>query len=489
MCASSSQTTSVHALPTVTLDPFPAICASAGPLELTGGSPAGGSYFDFDGFVSGGFFDPAAAGVGSHTIFYSFTDPFGCSSLGQQSIVVDPAATVSAGPDQTICSVSSASVSGSFGGSATSATWSTSGDGTFANASNPGTTYSPGPTDQLSGSVTLTLTTNDPTGSCGAASDALILTLNAAATYYADVDNDGYGAGAPIVSCVQPAGTSTNNTDCNDNNAAVNPGAIDICNGIDDNCNGTIDENPLVATISPSGTVSYCRTAPVLLTANAGTGISYQWYRNNVPQAGATNSTYTTVKGGNFSVGETTGFCSATSPFATIARLAIPQSNIAVYGNLDICSAGSVMMRANKAQNNSHAYQWNKGGLPIVGATARDYTATNTGAYTVTLTNNNGCSTTSSVVTVTSSCKGTEPPVMFSAELNLYPNPNHGDFMVQLHFPDDINSQADVLVTNTIGQTVYLNRTAVVNGELLDEVKFDYGVAAGNYFVRVIVGG
>ncbi len=128
-----------------------------------------------------------------------------------------------------------------------------------------------------------------------------------------------------------------------------------------------------------------------------------------------------------------------------------------------------------------------EGGLPISGATNRDYTATSTGDYTVTLTNTNGCSTTSSVVTVTSSCKGSQPD-LFSAELSLYPNPNHGDFVVDLHFSDDVNDQADVQVINTLGQTVYLNRTAVVNGKLMDEVKLEQGAAAGNYFVKVTVG-
>lgn len=56
--------------------------------------------------------------------------------------------------------------SGAVGGSATMATWSTSGDGTFGNVNTLVTMYTPGPGDISAGSVTLTLTTDDPTGPC-----------------------------------------------------------------------------------------------------------------------------------------------------------------------------------------------------------------------------------------------------------------------------------------------------------------------------------
>ena len=62
-------------------------------------------------------------------------------------------------------------------------------------------------------------------------------------TYYEDNDHDGYGnPAASIQACSAPEGYVTNNTDCDDASAAVHPGATEVCNGIDDDCDGFIDE-------------------------------------------------------------------------------------------------------------------------------------------------------------------------------------------------------------------------------------------------------
>jgi hypothetical protein len=72
-------------------------------------------------------------------------------------------------------------------------------------------------------------------------------------TFYRDNDGDGYGdANNTVLACSAPSGYVSDATDCNDNNSAVNPGASEVCgNGIDDNCNGQIDEgcgtNPTIS--------------------------------------------------------------------------------------------------------------------------------------------------------------------------------------------------------------------------------------------------
>ena len=67
--------------------------------------------------------------------------------------------------------------------------------------------------------------------------------LQAPKRWYLDADGDGFGHRTIFVmSCTQPTGYVADNTDCNDNNASINPNAVELCNGIDDNCDGAVDE-------------------------------------------------------------------------------------------------------------------------------------------------------------------------------------------------------------------------------------------------------
>jgi hypothetical protein len=69
------------------------------------------------------------------------------------------------------------------------------------------------------------------------------LSLTTAGTWYRDADSDGYGASASSTrTCDRPSGYVTDSTDCNDGNAAISPGATEICNDIDDDCDLYIDD-------------------------------------------------------------------------------------------------------------------------------------------------------------------------------------------------------------------------------------------------------
>jgi len=62
---------------------------------------------------------------------------------------------------------------------------------------------------------------------------------------YRDADGDGYGDAALVgTSCdgAIPIGYVANQADCNDAVASVHPGAVEACNGLDDDCDGSVDD-------------------------------------------------------------------------------------------------------------------------------------------------------------------------------------------------------------------------------------------------------
>ncbi|MDP8287355.1 MAG: C25 family cysteine peptidase, partial [Candidatus Electryonea clarkiae] len=75
-------------LPEVNLGPFEMVCLNWPPFEISGGLPEGGVYSGPG--IENSWFDPATAGIGTHTITYTYIDPNSCENFAEETIVVDP---------------------------------------------------------------------------------------------------------------------------------------------------------------------------------------------------------------------------------------------------------------------------------------------------------------------------------------------------------------------------------------------------------------
>jgi len=98
--------------------------------------------------------------------------------------------------------------------------------------------------------------------------------------YYADQDADGFGdPSQAILSCASspPAGFVADSTDCNDQDARINPAAPEgPCDGVDNNCNGSADDVLLPPPLTQNDTI--CSEEQAVITATSQFGKFIFWY-------------------------------------------------------------------------------------------------------------------------------------------------------------------------------------------------------------------
>ncbi|WP_344827138.1 SBBP repeat-containing protein [Rurimicrobium arvi] len=165
--------------------------------------------------------------------------------------------------------------------------------------------------------------------------------------------------------------------------------------------------------ITPSVTVQICDGDSTTFTASS--GAAYQWLSSGSGISGANAASYKARHSGIYSVVVTSAFgCADTSLTDSLIVHPLPVPVIIASGSL--LSTGLFS-----------SYQWNHNGSPITGATNQTYTLVlTTGTYSVTVTDSNGCSATSTAYL---------PPTAI-AELNsghavsVYPNPAQDYFSV-----------------------------------------------------------
>jgi hypothetical protein len=416
-------------------------------------------------------------------------------------ITVNALPTAAAGGPNTVCqSVSPTAITlsgASVGGSATTGAWSiTSGGGTLSTLLQTATpetvTYTPAA--NFSGTVTLLLTTNAVSG-CGTVTTTRTITINATPTATAGGPNSVCRSASPAAITLSGAGVG----------GSATTGAWSITSGVGTlstllpsatpatvtytpaaNFSGTvtllltsdagtgcsaatavrtITVNALPSSsITAGGPLSICTGGSVLLSANIGASLTYQWKKGVTNLSGATASTYNATVAGNYKV-VVTNQTGCTKASNTLAVTGPPSVTLTTTGSLDLCPGDSVTFQVPFAAGN--LYQWKKNNANISGATSNSYITYTAGKYKVTVTNTFGCSKLSGVKTVTTNCRMVDDAINSSETISIYPNPASDYFTVNL----DGNNSYRIMIFDLSGKALeshlVSNKSDFVFGENL----------------------
>ncbi|MEJ7681705.1 MAG: putative metal-binding motif-containing protein [Segetibacter sp.] len=207
-----------------------------------------------DGLSAANIANPIASPTSTTTYTVNYKDAAGCAATDDITVTVGANSIATGAVDNTLCINENISVpytaTGTYNTTNTFTAQLSNATGDFTNAINIGSVAA-----TTSGTITATLPANTTSGAGYrirvVSGDAAVtgsdngrdITITALATFYSDSDGDGYGnSRSSTQSCSAPAGYVSDHTDCDDNNAAFHPGATEVCNGIDDDCDGQIDE-------------------------------------------------------------------------------------------------------------------------------------------------------------------------------------------------------------------------------------------------------
>ncbi|MBK9458795.1 MAG: hypothetical protein IPN94_05040, partial [Sphingobacteriales bacterium] len=263
-----------------------------------------------------------------------------CSSVASVTATVaacscpNPATVTAA--SAAICSGATANLTATIGGGATTATWTTSGSGTFNPSTGTSTIYTPSAADIAAGSVTITITTDDPDGAntqCSAASTTLVLTItNGIVPTFAAIAAICSGDVAPILPTSSLNGISGTWSPALVSNTASGTYTFTPSAG---SCASTASVNVTV-NASPQISVSdNCTgaTADVTVTIVSGTPTTYS-LDSGTAQA---STTFAGVANGNHTIVATdANGCSDSEAFATNCIPGCP--TITVTGSQSVCA-------------------------------------------------------------------------------------------------------------------------------------------------------
>ncbi len=225
----------------------------------------------------------------------------------------------------------------------------------------------------------------------------------------------------------------------------------------------TVNSPPVTPTISASGPTTFCQGQNVTLTSSSSSG--------NTWSTGATTQSITVSTAGSYSV-TVSGICgTATSSSVTVVVNSPPATPTISQLNSDLVSSSVI--------NN----QWYAGSTIIVGETNQNFTPNQSGWYSVTVTDSNGCSSSSlQYYFVSTGVLVVNWNSSFSVEV--YPNPVLEEKMT-IVFHSRKAEVVHLKLIDELGRETITIGDQFVNGDLSISVAIDH-LAPGIYFLDVL---
>jgi gliding motility-associated-like protein len=375
---------------TLTVVAAPSLSANIGPNSVCTGNTAQMSNSTPGGVWSSS--NPAVAtisasgvvtgiSVGSTVISYSYTNSVGCSSTvtGLLNVNGGVSASITAGGPTTFCQGGSVTLTASTGssylwsnGAQTQAITVTDGGSYYVTVTNGCASTSPSTTVTVSPLPTANILANGPLTFCQGGS----VTLSASPVVAGNTYLWSNGATTPTISVTSSATVTLTITNAAGCSVTSLPTAVNVFT------------NP-TATITANGSTTFCQGGSVVLTANAGTGYSYQWSNNT------NNQTATVTTGGSYTVTVTdANGCSVTSAPTVVTVNALP-TTAAITGTSSVCIGGTTLLSTTATNP-----VWSSANTAVATVAANGLVtgvSAGTAVVSYTITNANGCTNTASV--------------------------------------------------------------------------------------------
>jgi|688.fasta_scaffold00363_19 hypothetical protein len=226
---------------------------------------------------------------------------------------------------------------------------------------------------------------------------------------------------------------------------------------------------PSSAAVCSSSAIALSNLAPINVADNCSSlpGVTYSL-------SGATSGSNTGSANTNYNLGVTNVLYRATDAAGnsgTCSFIVTVNANptiSAVSSSSVICSGNSVTLSA----TGSPSLSWNPS-IPLTGVVS----PTTTQTYTVIGTAVNGCTAQATVLQTVNSCVGLTDNLQEIEHINLFPNPNNGEFTIKL------NNKASVIIFNMLGEIVYnaklsegstkINLSNLAKGTYIVNARFD----------------